>query len=220
MRRFMLFAGVLACAVCVSYAHTTGPQGAGRLMFQRFPVEPDVYMPPVAKLLEEGIVERFGEDEFAAIVLTNELHQHIGIYTVLGAKMGIYAREILRAPTRSIHVVMETTRKQPWACTLDGVQMAIGSTYGQNLIDVSDNAEPAVAGAFTWTDRQVHLALKPEYQERLHAIIVQAREAHGDLTPAYFHEIEDHCYIIWAEWDRGQIFEAELRHAATEPEVD
>jgi pyrimidine-specific ribonucleoside hydrolase len=219
MHRYLFIASLLVCAVGLATAHVTGPQGAGKLMFQQFPTDPAYYTPPVAQLLENGIIERFGEEEFAAVVLTNELHQHIGIYTVLGAKMGIHAREILRAPTRSIHVVMETTLKQPWACTLDGVQMAIGSTLGQNLIEIAANEQPAVAGTFTWEGRRVRLALKDEYQTQLRDIILKAREAHGDLTPAYFDDIEQHCYTVWAKWDRGRIFEVALSHVeATAPE--
>lgn len=214
MRRLLLITAAAACTVLATSAHMTGPQGAGKLMFKQFPTDPSVFTPPVAQLLENGIIERYGLEEFAAIVLTNELHQHIGIYTVLGAKMGIHAREVLRAPTRSIHVVMETTKKQPFACTLDGVQMAIGSTYGQNLIEVGENDQPAVAGTFTWEGRQVRLALQPEFQEKLRAIIMAAREAHGDLTIAYFDEIEQHCYKIWSDWDRARIFDIELRRVA------
>lgn len=212
MHRYIFFAGVIVFAMGLATAHITGPQGAGKLMFQRFPTDPAYYTPPVAQLLEQGIVARFGEEEFAAVVLTNELHQHIGIYTVLGAKMGIHAREILRAPTRSIQVVMETTKQQPWACTLDGVQMAIGSTLGQNLIELAENEQPAVAGTFTWEGRRVRLALRAEYQQQLRDIILKAREAHGDLTPAYFDDIEQHCYTVWAEWDRGRIFDVALSH--------
>jgi pyrimidine-specific ribonucleoside hydrolase len=37
-----------------------------------------------------------------AVVLTNELHHHMGHWSIVGAKMGIRAREILAAPLDNI----------------------------------------------------------------------------------------------------------------------
>ncbi len=201
---------VLFLVATAAPAHEGHPSGAGEIMFERFPTHPGLYQPPVAKLIEEGIVEKYGLEEFAAVVLTNELHQHVGIYTVLGAKMGVRAREVLQAPARQVKAVMETTTEQPFACALDGIQMALGSTFGQNLIEVADNEEPAIAGTFTWAARRVRITLDPEYQAKLKGMIMAAREKHGDLTPAYFDEIAVRCYEVWAAWDRVTVFKIEM----------
>lgn len=208
----------MVLAAGAALAHEGAPQGPGKVMFLEFPTDPARYTPPVAALLEGGIVERYGLEEFAAVVLTNELHQHIGIYTVLGAKMGVRAREVLQAPSRAVRARMDTTRRQPFACALDGIQMALGSTYGQNLIEAPERDEPRVSGAFTWRDRRVRLALKPAFEARLWEMILQAREGHGDLTPAYFNEIEERSYEVWRDWDRVEIFDLEMtRLDALEP---
>jgi pyrimidine-specific ribonucleoside hydrolase len=210
---YFTLGAVLAAGAAL--AHEGAPQGPGKVMFLEFPADPARYTPPVAALLEDGVVARYGLEEFAAVVLTNELHQHIGIYTVLGAKMGVRAREVLQAPSRAVHARMDTTRRQPVACALDGIQMALGSTFGQNLIEAPDRDEPRVAGAFTWRDRRVRLALKPEFAARLWEMILQARERHGDLTPGYFNEIEERSYEVWREWDRVEIFELEMTRLDT-----
>ena len=41
-------------------------------------------------------IQRYGEEEWRAVTLTNEIHGHLGIYSTLGAKMGIRARELFR----------------------------------------------------------------------------------------------------------------------------
>ncbi len=54
-----------------------------------FPVAPSISMfkddvrPYVKK-----IIERYGLEEWKACLLTNEFHRHLGIYSIVGAKMG------------------------------------------------------------------------------------------------------------------------------------
>lgn len=40
--------------------------------------------------------ERFGIREWRLVVLTNEIHGHLGIYSTIGVKMGLRVKEILR----------------------------------------------------------------------------------------------------------------------------
>ena len=180
-------------------------------MIRGLPLNPEFYQPEVAELVEAGIPEKYGAEEWTAIIFTNELHQHIGIYNIVGAKMGVFARELLRAPTRAIHVDIETGPHPPLSCTIDGIQWSLGSTYGQALIDAPETDAPRVAATFTHEDDTLHLALKPEFQARIGTIIQEAIEEHGNLTPAYFDEIEAASYTIWREFDRKEIFEVSWR---------
>jgi len=178
-------------------------------VLKRFPVEPDFYCTEAAELIRKGIVTKYGQEEWAAVVMTHELHQHTGIYTVLGAKMGVRARELLNAPTRAVHVTVETGLEPPVSCTIDGIQASLGSTLAQKLIDVPKVAEPHVAATFEYKDRRIRLSLRPEYQRKVTSIIKTAIEEHGNLTPAYFHQIEDRCFDVWADFDRHEIFSVE-----------
>jgi pyrimidine-specific ribonucleoside hydrolase len=184
-------------------------------VLKRFPIDPQWYKPEAAELLRKGIVEKYGQEEWAAVVLTHELHQHMGIYNVVGAKMGVRARDILKAPTRAVHVTAETGVEPPISCVVDGLQASLGSTLAQKLIDVPDVPDPRVAAAFEYDGRKVRLSLKPEYQRKVESIIKAASEKHGRLTPAYFHEIEDRCFDVWAEFDRREIFLEESLPAGT-----
>jgi len=173
------------------------------------PQDSILYNAEAAALIHDGVPEKYGTDEWTAIVLTHEFHQHVGIYTLLGAKMGVRAREILDAPMRAVHVVSETGTQQPLACTIDGLQVGLGSTLGQNLITVETPETPSVAARFEFEGRTVRLSLKPEYVERVRQIIEDARTAHGNLTPEYFHAVEDASYDVWREFDRAEVFAVE-----------
>jgi len=192
-----------------SHDETVPPGTRPFAVLKRFPVEPDFYCAEAAELIRKGIVTKYGQEEWAAVVMTHELHQHAGIYTVLGAKMGVRARELLNAPTRAVHVTVETGLEPPGSCTIDGIQASLGSTLAQKLIAVPKVAKPRVAATFEYKDRRIRLSLRPEYQRQVTGIIKAAIEEHGNLTPAYFHEIEDRCFEVWADFDRRKIFSVE-----------
>ena len=62
-----------------------------------FPTNIDSYSAEVAPIVDY-VISRYGNDEWRAAVLTNELHGHLGIYATIGVKMGIFAREKLGKP--------------------------------------------------------------------------------------------------------------------------
>jgi len=205
---------VICCVgmVVQSWAHETRdivkPSVGDRpfLVLKALPSEAFSYQARAGELVRLGIPERFGHEEWAAIVLTNEVHQHVGIYTILGAKMGVRAREILETPTRAVNVIAETGSRPPTSCVLDGLQVALGSTLAQDLIHAPSVARPQVAAVFEYKGRKVRLSLKQEFQKQVDDIILAAAEECGNLTPAYFERIEVSSYRVWAEFDRHTIF--------------
>lgn len=174
-----------------------------------FPDAPEAYKADVSALVRAGIPTKYGEEEWAAIVMTHEFHQHVGIYTLLGAKMAVRARQLLNAPMRAVHVTSETGRRQPLACMNDGFQAAIGSTLGQNLMDVPETDAPRVAATFAYNGRSIRLSLKDSCAAKVAEMIRKAREAHGDLTPEYFRAVEKATLEVWAHFDRREIFAVE-----------
>jgi pyrimidine-specific ribonucleoside hydrolase len=179
------------------------------LTIKEMPRAAEAYQPETAALVRAGVPERFGPEEWTSVVLTQELHQHVGIYTVLGAKMGVRARELLQAPTRSVDVTCECGAKQPLSCAIDGLQAALGSTMGQNLIHIAPDREASIAATFQYNGQKLRLSLKPEVEQRIGAFIRKAIEEHGNLTPAYFEAVEAYSYRVWAEFDRREIFAQE-----------
>ena len=169
-------------------------------------MEPSAYRGPAAELVKRGVPETYGHEEWAAVVMAHELHQHVGIMTVVGAKMAVRARELLEAPTRAVKVIAETGPKPPLSCAIDGIQAGLGSTYAQQLIDAPEVETPRLAATFEYDGRKLRLTLAPEYQQQIHQCIQDAIKAHGNLTPAYFEVIEDFSYRVWADFDRHEVF--------------
>jgi len=203
----LAFAGWLATSTGHEGHGEHGPPASRPLVvLKRFPFDPDAYCPEAAALIRDGIIEKYGQEEWAAVVMAHELHQHAGIYTVLGAKMGVHARELLDAPTRAVHVTTETGLDPPLSCVVDGIQASLGSTLAQSLIDVPEVSQPQVAATFEYERRKVRLSLRPKYRDKVRTIIKTAIEKYGNLTPAYFHEIESSSFDVWAEFDRHEIF--------------
>jgi len=193
--------------------HASADKGtAGERAFhilKTLPLDAASYQPATEELVKAGIPDKFGHEEWAAIVLTNEVHQHVGIYTILGAKMGVRAQEILQAPPRAVNVTVETGCKPPLSCLIDGLQVALGSTFAQDLIHAPACEEPHVAAVFEYKTRKVRLSLKPEAQKKVAKLIAKAVKECGNLTPAYFQQIEADSYRVWAEFDRNGIFNEE-----------
>ena len=100
--------------ICGCLAHTADfhlyPRGAVTL--KNFPTDARLFRDDIA-LQVEKIIAAYGLEEWKACFLTNELHRHLGIYSLVGAKMGIRAREILEAPFDTLKVVSFAGRKPP-----------------------------------------------------------------------------------------------------------
>jgi len=56
--------------------------------FKKFPDEPRLFREDINQFMNQ-IIERHGRKEWKIVVLTNEFHDHLGIYSVIGAKMGL-----------------------------------------------------------------------------------------------------------------------------------
>ena len=214
MRCFSLLAVLAIVAIALtSWAHDAGdsataakPGERSLQVLKAFPVDPGAYRDHTAELVRRGVPEQYGHEEWAAVVMAHEFHQHVGIMTIVGAKMAVRAKELLDAPARAIRVVSETGPEPPFSCAVDGMQAAIGSTYAQQLIEAPPVDSPRLAATFQYDGRTVRLTLKPEYHKRIAQCIQAAIKTHGDLSPAYFEEIQDFSYHVWEDFDRKTIF--------------
>lgn len=210
MQYMMLVAAVTGLVLGHPHSGPAGSEaeeGGPTSVFLKFPVDPSSYVPEVAALIADGVVDRYGDDEFAAVVMSHEIHQHIGIYTIVGAKMGVRAREVLNAPRRSVEVTVKTLPNTPLACAVDGIQAAMGSTYGQGLIAIEPVLDRILECTFAYKDQNLRMRLKPEYSAQVEAIIKECIGKYGNLTPQYFEGIRQACFRLWNEWDRRAIFD-------------
>ena len=153
-------------------------------------------------------IAAYGLREWKAVVMTNEIHGHLGIYSTLGAKMGLLARERFEEMgcTGDISVESFAGSIPPVSCLNDGLQISTGATVGHGLFRLAASAqEPCVRARFTCGEKTLDLALKPEYEALIQADIRRgvAQFAH---TPAYWAYVRRLAIRYWSTWDRHTVF--------------
>lgn len=172
-------------------------------VLKSFPLHPTHYTDDVAQILTPT-VERHGEQEWQVIVQTNELHGHLGIYSTIGAKMGLYARELL--PSHHLHITSYAGNRPPLSCMNDGLQVSTASTLGHGLIHIIGD-DPRPEARFQADGHAITLRLKSSYAEHVASDIKQGVEKWGTATPHYWEYVRALALRYWLEMDRQHIFE-------------
>lgn len=149
-------------------------------------------------------IERYGIEEWRTIVMTNEIHGHLGIYSTLGAKMGLYALSLLDGEGEP-DIESYAGTCPPISCLNDGLQISTGATLGHGLITVLDVAEKRVEAKMTRGGQSLRIALKSEYQQQIRDDIRHGVEQYGHTAP-YWTYVRGLAIKYWAEWDRNKIF--------------
>ncbi len=171
---------------------------------KEFPTDPSQFNDLVRPYVKE-IIERHGLEEWKATLLTNELHRHLGLWSIIGAKMGIRAREILGAPADAIDVVSFAGYKPPWSCINDGLQVSTGSSLARGTISVAHLGKPVAI--FVYNQRQVTLKVKPEIVKTVRRVIKELSDKYGFQSKRYFHELNKISVQYWLEWYLNKLFE-------------
>ena len=172
-------------------------------VLKSFPLHPTLYADDVAQILTPTI-ERHGQHEWRLIVQTNELHGHRGIYSTIGAKMGLYARELL--PCHHLHITSYAGSCPPMSCMNDGLQVSTSSTLGHGLIHAIDD-NPRPEARFQADGHTITLRLKPSCAERIASDITQGEAKWGTDSPRYWEYVRALALQYWLEMDRRQIFD-------------
>lgn len=169
-----------------------------------FPVDPGLFKTDVEPYVKK-IIEKHGMEEWKACLLTNELHRHLGTYSIIGAKMGIRAREILDAPLDGLRVVSFAGTEPPLSCMNDGLQVSTGASLGRGTIKISPS-ERKPAATFIYKDHKVTLRIKDEIVRRIKEDIQAAVKKYGGLGPEYFAHIRRLSIRYWYDLNRKDIF--------------
>ncbi len=182
----------------------SGTQTSNRV-FNSFPVEADLYKPAYAKILESTI-ENYGLIEWKAISMTNEIHGHTGIYSIIGAKMGIRAMEYFNVGVNNLTITTYAGHKPPLSCFNDGIQISTGATIGQGLISVSDTILDVPTITATFNKQCIKISVKPEIAAQMQDEIKYGISTYGALTDEYWQYIEKLAIRYWSEFNRNEIF--------------
>jgi pyrimidine-specific ribonucleoside hydrolase len=206
----MSLAAFKAAGLCDTYLKLLGyPEDfhlmpRGPVVLRVFPRDPSFFKDDVKPYVKE-IIEKYGLEEWKACLLTNEIHRHLGIYSLVGAKMGIRAREILEAPFDALRVVSFAGTQPPLSCLNDGLQVATGASLGRGTIQISDQ-KPRPEAAFFYKDQKLTLRVTKGVLDGIRAEIEAAQKEYGGPNPAYFSHIRKLSIDYWYELDRKKVF--------------
>ncbi|MDR2848881.1 MAG: nucleoside hydrolase [Bacteroidales bacterium] len=184
----------------------TGKPDSENRVFYHFPEDTKFYAADVATVAPD-VIANFGHSEWRAGVLANELHGHLGIYAIVGVKMGIRAREYFNIGVDDIVVVSYAGLHPPVSCMNDGLQVSTGATIGHGLISVAAGQDIRPEAMFTFKDKTIRMRLKQEYAQQIRRDVMEGIQLHGDLTEAYWLYIRALALRYWQEFDRHEIFE-------------
>jgi len=176
------------------------------ITFEKFPADDADYQYDVRQIKNSAIT-LYGNEEWRVCILTTEIHGHLGTYSLIGAKMGIYAREILNAEIDRLEVVTDAGSLPPLSCMNDGIQISTGATIGLGTIKITDGNTPSAT--FSYNGRKINLTLKNEIANRIEKDISNAVVKFGGLTDGYWKLIRVISLQHWLELDRNEIFEME-----------
>lgn len=175
-------------------------------VFSSFPESPDLYC---SDINVTEIISRYGHTEFRAGVLTNELHGHLGVYAIIGVKMGVLACEYFGSGTDDMHVTSFAGSKPPVSCMNDGLQVSTGATVGHGLFSVAEAAGVSPTAVFTYKKRSLTLSLKAEYALLIQTEISEGVQRYGVHSEAYWEYIRKLAIQYWLAFDRHVLFNDE-----------
>ena len=177
--------------------------------FKQFPNESYLYREDIRQFMSQ-IIERHGRKEWRIVVLTNEFHDHLGIYSIIGAKMGLRAREYFHVGLDELSVVSFAGSQPPISCFNDGLQVSTGATLGHGTISVSKDSPQTPKATFTFKNQTISLQLKEDYWDVVKKDIKQAIKQYGPLTDNYWRFVRECAINYWLEWSRNEIFDLKI----------
>jgi len=191
----------------VVYDMTSGNYRTGHFVaFYSFPFSRELYTYDVRQIMDSAI-KQYGPDEWKACVMTDEFHGHLGIFSIVGAKMGILARDYFGIGTDLIEINTYAGSKEPLSCMNDGLQVSTGATLGQGLIHLQSDTIAMPEAVFTYNNKSILIKLKSEYLKEVQAVITEGIKNYGLQDEDYWNLIRQISIKYWEEWDRERIFD-------------
>ena len=188
------------------------------IVFNRFPVQHEMFNYDIRPIIDSAIA-RYGYDEWKANVMTDEFHRHLGVFSIVGAKMGIKARELFGIGADMLEVTSYAGTKPPYSCLNDGIQVSTGATLGMGTIHLVSHGKTKPSAIFTYNNRSVRISLKKEYLDQVDADIKEGIMKFGLMDDGYWKLIRHNALKYWLEWDRNKIFDIEEINKKINPKI-
>lgn len=178
-------------------------------MFEEIPKDTSYYHSDLHPFISE-IISRHGENEWQSGVITNELHRHLGVYTIIGVKMGIRALEYFHIGVDEMELESQAGSTPPLSCMNDGLQGSTGATIGHGLIKIL-NDDPAPTVSFTYMDRTIILSLKKEIADEIEKELRDINYVYGLDSNIYWELVRQKAILLWKNLSRNDIFDIMLK---------
>jgi formylmethanofuran dehydrogenase subunit E len=178
-------------------------------VFSEFPMDTSNYINDVQSVFHTTL-SKFGKEEWVANVLANELHRHLGVYAVIGVKMGVRAKEYFGAGIDEMKIVSYAGLVTPYSCLNDGLQVSTGATLGHGLISIDADTIRLPQADFTYMNQTVRVTLKKEYQTKIGSEIQQLNKIYGLDSNIYWDLVRILAIKYWSTLDRQNIFDIQL----------
>jgi len=175
------------------------------IIFSRFPIHSGFFEEDVAAQ-SDRIIERHGLREWKLVVLTNEFHEHLGIYSIIGAKMGLRAREYFNIGIDELTIESLAGSSPPVSCMNDGLQASTGATLGHGTITIR-NADPVPSAIFTFKNTRIEIRVRKAIRDEIRREVQKGVRQYGLDSTEYWTYIRELALKYWLELSRREIFE-------------
>jgi pyrimidine-specific ribonucleoside hydrolase len=175
-------------------------------VLKEFPLTTSAYFDDLAPYVSE-IIARYGENEWISGVIANELHRHLGVFAIIGVKMGIRAREYFNTGVDEFSATSHAGSAPPLSCMNDGIQVSTGATPGHGLLTVRNDQPSSPSVEFSYMERSIRLTLKPEIAKKISDELKEINYVYGLDSNIYWELVRKNSIRYWRELDRHEIFD-------------
>jgi len=171
---------------------------------KEFPLTPSFYFTDIEPSVSD-IIRKYGKDEWVSGVIANELHRHLGVFAIIGVKMGIRAREYFNTGVDEFTVISSAGSTPPLSCMNDGLQVSTGATPGHGLLTVLNDLQ-APSAEFRYMNQKIRLTLKPEIASIITNELREINFVYGLDSDIYWELVRKNSIKYWQKLDRHDIF--------------
>jgi len=182
-----------------------GPEKNKTKVLAFLPEDTSFYREDIQPIVTKTI-QNYGYEEWYAAVLASEFHRHLGVFSIIGIKMGIRAREYFGAGLDEITIVSHAGSKPPVSCMNDGLQASTGATLGHGLIRVVTNKTASPTAEFTYMGSTIRIDLKDKVKNQIVSAVRYLKETYGLTSNEYWDDLRKLTIDNWSTLDRNNIF--------------
>jgi pyrimidine-specific ribonucleoside hydrolase len=185
-----------------------GENDRGRQVMKELPVDTSFYQPDLQPFISE-IIRQHGKEEWESGIIANEMHRHLGIYSVIGVKMGILAREYFDVGVDEMELNSFAGSTPPLSCMNDGLQVSTGATTGHGLLRV-DQSELSPSAEFKHNGYRIRISLKTDLATEISEELKELMIVNGLDSDIYWEIVRQRAILHWKNLNKYEIFDIEV----------